>query len=81
MSMSTAFAWTVPFSMDRIEREPIVYPVEYRNWKWRLKINWPNGEITFQSTGFRQQLTGPVIETDSQRLSPAQRGHQFPVEL
>jgi hypothetical protein len=70
LDYATLGAATGPFCIDGIERERIAY-----SWQWRLRLNWPNGEITFTSPGFTQQLTGPVVETNSQCLTPAERNH------
>jgi hypothetical protein len=43
-------------------------------------INWPAGEITFESPGFSQSLTGAAIETDSQQLDEAQRSGNSTVD-
>jgi hypothetical protein len=65
-------AGMTPFSIDGIEREPVTYPTENTAFRWRLPINWPSGEITFQSRGFTQVLRREPVEHDAQFL-PADR--------
>jgi hypothetical protein len=55
-----------PFSLAGVERESIEYDGGYRSFRWKLGINWPSGSISFESPGFVQELTGPVLETASQ---------------
>ena len=63
----------VPFSLDGIEREIRQHQRGYQTQHWTMRVSWPVGEISFASPGFRQQLTGPAVETDAQRLEPSQR--------
>jgi hypothetical protein len=58
----------VPFSIEGIEREIIDY-----GYRRKITVNWPSGEIVFESPGFDQRLTGPVVETSSQHLNPMER--------
>lgn len=62
-----------PFSLHEVEREKRVYPTGYESCKWRLKLNWPDGAIDFDATGFTQILTGKPIESEGQWLSPSER--------
>jgi hypothetical protein len=78
LDYATPGAGTDPFSIDGIEREAIARPEGFHYWKWRLEVNWPQGEITFGSPGFTLQLTGPVVETGAQQLTPAERKGDFP---
>lgn len=61
------------FSLAGIERERLTYPTGYASYNWRLPINWPAGEIEFQSTGFIQRLIGQSYTQASQSLSRSQR--------
>ena len=62
------------FSLAGIERELIMHPAGHASYQWRLIVNWPVGEITFESPGFTQSLTGPSYTQASQSLAFAQRG-------
>ena len=68
-----------PFSLDGIERELFSYPNGYEAYRWTLNVNSPDGQITFESSGFTQSLTGAVVETDSQQLDSSQRNGDSPV--
>ena len=58
-------AGMTPFSLDGIYREPVSYSTDDPPYfRWRLPINWPAGEITFQSSGFSQVLKREPIETE-----------------
>ena len=62
-----------PFSVAGIERSR----EERKNYTatvWRLPINWPAGEISFEATGFTQASWGREILSESQVLEPEQRG-------
>ena len=80
LDCATPTAAMGPFSIDGIEREPISHENGYRSYRWTLAINWPAGEITFESPGFSQSLTGAVVETDSQHLDEAQRNGDSPID-
>jgi hypothetical protein len=56
-----------PASIHEITREP--------QGLWRIVLNWPSGEISFTSPGFTLRLSGPVVETCAQHLSPEERVH------
>ena len=42
-------------------------------YKWRVLLNWPDGEIVFGAVGFTQTLLGDPVLTDKQHLSPMER--------
>lgn len=67
-------AGMTPFAIDEIEREPVTHHPGDTRFRWRLPINWPAGEITFESTGFTQILRGEPIEHDAQSLPADRRG-------
>jgi len=67
------------FSLAGIERERLVFPTGYASYKWKLPINWPVGEIEFQSPGFTQSLTGQLFRQSSQCLEPSQRTYAVAV--
>jgi len=62
-----------PFSIHDIRRERIDHPNGYSTDAWEIDVNWPPGQITFNATGFTQELRGAVIETQEQYLSPEER--------
>lgn len=66
-------AGMTPFSIEGIEREPISYPSGTPSFRWRLPVNWPSGEITFESPGFTQVLRQEPVEHDGHSLAASQR--------
>lgn len=80
LDYATPTAAMGPFSIGGIEREPISYGSGYGSYRWTIPINWPAGEITFESPGFTHMLTGSVVETDSQQLDESQRNGDSPVD-
>jgi hypothetical protein len=71
----TPTAGMCAFSVAGIERERLVFPTGYTSYKWRLAINWPAGEISFQSPGFTQSLIGKPYTQRGQWLEPSQRNY------
>src|SRR5262249_39372173 len=65
-------AGMTPFSIDVIEREADASSGGTL-FRWRIKINWPDGAITFESSGFTQVLRGAPITIDRQRLEATER--------
>ena len=70
----TPTAGMTPFSLDGIEREDITYVAGQPYFRWRLPVNWPAGQITFESRAFTQVLRREPILVDRQYLLPAERG-------
>lgn len=68
----TSTAGMTVFSIDGIYREPFPPPADMI-FHWRLPINWPAGEITFDSPGFTQRLSQEPVHCDGQRLTEEQR--------
>lgn len=64
---------TVPFTIGGIEREIKSYPNGYKNFRWRMPVNFPKGEISFEADGFTQALRTSPIESTKQWLMPNQR--------
>jgi hypothetical protein len=62
-----------PFSIDGIARELRVNEAGYRDYLYRLQINWPRGFFTFSGDRFRQSLRAEPIVTRSQHLEPDER--------
>ena len=74
LDYATPSAALGPFSIHTNERQD--EPRErYVAHVWRIFVNWPAGEITFEASGFEQRSTGEPIVSDMQHLSPAQRGN------
>lgn len=40
---------------------------------WKIAVNWPSGEFSFEARGFTQKGNGEPVLTDGQRLSPELR--------
>ena len=74
LDYATPTAGMTPFSIDGLNREPISYPTGATSFRWRLPVNWPSGEITFESPGFTQFLRREPVETQGQFLTANQRG-------
>jgi hypothetical protein len=61
-----------PFSIGRISRRTEVRE-RYTAQCWDIELNWPDGSISFEATGFEQKAWGQVRTTDSQVLKPEER--------
>ena len=61
-----------PFSLSEIARRVEARP-RYEATIWVLSLNWPVGEITFESAGFEQRLLTEPIVTDRQWLTENER--------
>ena len=69
------------FAIAGIAREPLVDDAhdggergdDYGPWRWRIAIDWPEGALEFESTGFSQWLVGEAIAQASPILPPALR--------
>ena len=79
LDYATPTAAIGPFSIDGIEREPISHENGYESSRWAIAVNWPDGELAFESPGFTQSLTGPIVETDAQYLTGDERNGDSPV--
>lgn len=42
-------------------------------WRWRIEVNWPEGALEFEASGFSQWLVGEPIEQDMPSLAAADR--------
>lgn len=72
LDYATPTAALVPFSIHAIEhhsepRERYVAQV------WHIIVNWPNGDIVFEASGFVQRSTGASVLSHDQFLRPDQR--------
>lgn len=72
LDYATPTAALVPFSIDHIERR-IEQRSRYDAILWKVAINWPVGEITFEANGFTQTLRAEPILKDQQSLSEKER--------
>jgi hypothetical protein len=68
------------FAIAGIVREPLVEDEtsggagpEYGPWRWRIAIDWPEGALEFESTGFSLWLVGDAIPSGTPILPPALR--------
>lgn len=61
------------FSIDGIEREAVGDEGRATSYRWRIGLNWPEGFLEFDASGFSQWLVGEIVEQDGQTLDPAQR--------
>ena len=64
-----------PFSISAIGRKKL----QHDSWAWSIGVNWPEGFITFESTGFTQVLRAAVITKFEQCLEPEERSSQTAV--
>ena len=64
-----------PFSIHAIERK-VEQRERYAAQVWKLLINSPVGEITFESQGFEQRGAGAPKISNGQWLSPEEREHR-----
>lgn len=64
-----------PFSIHAIERK-IEQRERYVAQVWKLLINSPVGEITFEAQGFEQRGVGAPQISNAQWLSPDEREHR-----
>jgi hypothetical protein len=58
-----ASAALTPFSIHSITRT-LEKRKRHTAKLWCIEINWPEGEITFEASGFEQKLTGEPILSD-----------------
>lgn len=61
------------FSIDGITREPFTDARGFTAVRWRLEVNWPDGEIEFIATGFTQTRVGEPVTQMRQSLPAASR--------
>lgn len=68
----TSAAALTPFSLHSIERK-FEKRERYTAQLWKLPINWPTGELTFEAKGFEQRAIGAARLSNSQCLTPQER--------
>lgn len=73
LDYQTATAALVPFSIHDIERR-FESRERYQATLWKIAINWPIGEISFEAKGFEQRGIASPVLSDQQLLSAAARG-------
>jgi hypothetical protein len=61
-----------PFSIGSIERRVESRP-RYEATIWRILINWPVGEISFEASGYEQRGIGGEVLCSEQYLSAERR--------
>jgi hypothetical protein len=66
-------AGLVPFSIHAVERRT-EQRERYTACLWRIVVNFPAGEISFEATGFEQRARGAPILSARQYLSAEERG-------
>lgn len=73
-------AGTTPFSIGAIRRESLRPPVDdggevddHGPWRWRIEVNWPEGFLEFEASGFTQWLVGDPREQDMPTLASSER--------
>jgi hypothetical protein len=66
---ATVSAAMTPFCIGKIARVLIPSTRGYVSYRWTITINWPEGAIEFDATGFEQHLTGEPHVSETQELS------------
>jgi hypothetical protein len=66
-------AGTCPFSVDGIERSLKSYESGYSSYAWRIPINWPNGELSFVASGYKQVLRAEPVWSNEMYLNEQER--------
>jgi hypothetical protein len=61
-----------PFSISGIENKEENRD-RYTARVWNIEVNFPEGEISFESPGFTQKLTNSAVITDQQLLTKNER--------
>ena len=73
-------AGTTPFSIGAIRRESLRPPADdagevddHGPWRWRIEVDWPEGRLEFEASGFTQWLVGDPREQDMPTLASSER--------
>lgn len=61
-----------PWSIHHIQRQ-LVDQHQHQTPRWTIELNWPEGHLSFMSTGFLQTGWGAVRESTQQYLAPSER--------
>ena len=62
-----------PCSIAEIGRERVAGPLDPPWYRWWIRLNWPEGRIAFESTGFWMRLRKGPAAYDHQCLSEDER--------
>jgi hypothetical protein len=73
LDYATVGAGMTPFTIAAIEREDVKDAMGHVSFRWRMPINWPDGVITFERSGFTQVLRRQPVLIDRQALLPHER--------
>jgi hypothetical protein len=72
-------AGMTPFAIGAITRASLADApegddaVDAAPWRWTITIDWPDGELAFDSPGFSQWLVGEPVTQSMPSLLPAHR--------
>ena len=72
LDYATPTAALGPFSIHAIERRT-ERRARYEAQLWKILINWPVGEISFEALGFEQRSTGDPVHSAAMFLNPSER--------
>ena len=72
LDYASASAALGPFSIHAIERRT-EQRERYVAQLWRIEVNWPGGEVSFEASGYEQSATAKAVISAHQCLSPAER--------
>ena len=72
LDYSTPSAAPGPFSIHSIERRAEARE-RYVAQVWKVLVNWPVGDITFEASGYEQRSEGSAVLTSRQHLQPSER--------
>ena len=72
LDYATPTAALGPFSIHAVERY-IVHRERYDATIWKIIINWPKGEISFEAHGYEQRASGVERLCDDQVISARER--------
>ena len=72
LDYGSASAALGPFSIHAIERH-VEHRERYAAQVWRIRVNWPVGDISFEASGYEQSSTGEAVVRLRQCLLPAER--------
>ena len=72
LDYATPSAALGPFSIHAIERRA-QQRERYVAQVWRIVINWPAGEISFEASGYEQVARAEPVLSELQHLTPGER--------
>jgi len=62
-----------PLSIGEVTREVATHTDRHTSYRWRIVFNFPQGEISFEASGFTQALRAAPIHSPQQCLSAEER--------